>query len=71
MGISFLLLIGSVGWSYWLFQEISSGTDVAKMSKGPKAINTNALEEVREIFDKRAAEKAHYLVDYRFVDPSR
>jgi len=68
--VATVLLIVSAGWSYWVFHETSLAESNAKNS-ADASINTSVIDTVRTVFDKRAAERAHYQTDYRFVDPSR
>ncbi len=67
--ITGILLLASGGWSYWLFEQVAmneqQGTDAVATH-----INTSALDTVDRVFAARAAERAHYQDDYRFVDPS-
>jgi hypothetical protein len=70
ISIAGLLLIGSGGWSFWLFTQISNKQE-ATVAIPAAATGTASLESVRTIFEKRAAERAHYISDYHFVDPSR
>ena len=65
-----VLLLGSAGWSYWLFEQTSNSKD-AQLQRPTPSVNTASVETVRTIFDARATERAHYLSDYHFVDPSR
>lgn len=70
ISVAGILLIGSAGWSYWLFERIS--WTESSLTMGARGnLNTSVLDQVRSIFDQRAAERAHYLNDYRFVDPSK
>lgn len=69
VSVSLALLVASAGWSYWLFHNASvDGTSEAVPGA---SINVSAFDTVRTVFEKRAAERAHYLTDYRFVDPSK
>ena len=71
LSVASLLLITMAGWSYELFRETSkAGTaDGAAGMRAP--IRKASLELVNLVFQKRAAERGHYLSDYQFVDPSR
>lgn len=69
--IAVVLLIGSAGWSYFLFQMISTETEAATAASASTSVSTNVLDTVRSIFEKRAVERTHYLSGYTFVDPSR
>jgi hypothetical protein len=70
VSIAGILLLGSAGWSYWLFEQTSNAKD-AQLKLPPSSMKTASVETVRTIFDARAALRAHYLSDYHFVDPSR
>jgi hypothetical protein len=70
MLITAVLLLASAGWSYTLFLRISHSENSAHAV--PSAlINPASLANIRTLFEKRAAERAHYTSDYHFVDPSK
>jgi hypothetical protein len=66
-----VLLVASAGWSYLVFQKTSDGEILGAPTTALAPISTASLDTVRTVFDKRAAERMHYLSDYRFVDPSK
>jgi hypothetical protein len=70
MAIVAIFLMGSAGWSYGLFLQVSHG-DAANSALPTTGVNTASLATVRAIFEARAAERARYISEYRFVDPSR
>jgi hypothetical protein len=71
LGTTLILLIGSAGWSYVVFQQVSTDvTSTTSVSSVPQT-GANALETVRLIFERRAVERARFLSEYHFVDPSR
>lgn len=69
ISLSLALLIVSAGWSYWLFHNAS--VDQGGSAASGANINVSVFDTVRTVFEKRATERAHYLNDYRFVDPSK
>lgn len=71
VGISSVLLLGSAGWSYWLFQMTSMEQPVRGVVPQAPAVKANSLDVVTQVFAARAIERAHYLSDYHFVDPSK
>lgn len=70
VSIAGVLLVGSAGWSFWLFDQISNPKEKT-LTPPTTSTSTASLETVRTIFEKRTAERAHYISDYHFVDPSR
>ncbi|MDB5195178.1 MAG: hypothetical protein JWO84_362 [Parcubacteria group bacterium] len=65
-----ILFVASALWSYLIFRETS--TNGVQASTGTTTpISTASLDTVRHVFETRAIERAHYLLDYRFVDPSK
>ncbi len=67
--VGILLLVSGV-WSYVVYYQFTNETDIKTMAT-PLKVNTASLTTVRTVFEKRAVERAHYLSDYHFVDPSR
>lgn len=58
----------SVVYNLWTFSQVTSGQKI-----GNAPVTTSAeikLDQVKNLFEARAAERAHYSSDYRFVDPS-
>lgn len=58
----------SVAYNLWTFSQVTNGQKI-----GNAPVTTPAqikLDQVQNLFDARAAERAHYKSDYRFVDPS-
>jgi hypothetical protein len=70
IGVGGIIFLVSVTWNYWLFHKVSAGESLQAGTAAAPVIDTATLESVRAIFDRRAAERAHYENDYRFVDPS-
>jgi len=68
--VGFVLLVGSAGWSYWLFQMTSNEETVAGPAAPAPQVKTNSLDAIQAIFGTRTTERTHYLTDYHFVDPS-
>jgi len=69
--LALLLLIASIGWNVWTFIRITSGEVVGDERPVVKGPDTSALEQVREVFNRRKAEEQRYFTEYRFVDPSK
>lgn len=70
MTVSAALLLAGAGWSYWMF--LNPGTaGTASATATSTSVSTASLTTVRTVFEKRAAERARYLTEYHFVDPSR
>lgn len=69
LGLTILLIAGSVVWNLWLFSKVTSGEQIgdAAVSESQK---TTQIEQAMVQFDERAQEEARYLNEYRFVDPS-
>ncbi len=65
------ILAVSAGWSYWLFEHISSGEAESQSATPATSVKAVSLDTVRTVFDARAIEHTHYLSDYHFVDPSK
>ncbi len=63
-----LLLLASVGWNLWLFNKVTKGEKIGDVPVSqPVDIN---LDQVKQLFENRAAERMRYTGEYRFVDPS-
>lgn len=71
IAIALLLLAGSAGWSYYLFERTSASDILGPVGTAAGTVNTASLDTVREVFLTRAGERVHYQTDYHFVDPSR
>ncbi|MEK7602565.1 MAG: hypothetical protein AAB472_03715 [Patescibacteria group bacterium] len=69
--VTLTLLIGSVGWSYYVFLSTSSDDSGTSAVSLKRTLPTIPLDAVKHLFMVRAEERAHYLSDYHFVDPSR
>ena len=67
---SVLFFVG-LGWNTWIFEQATSGELVSLSVPAKTQVSTSAVETAHHVFETRAAERAHYLNDYRFVDPSR
>lgn len=65
-----ILLAASSIWSYVVYYEFTSEKE-GNTAPALLQVNTASLTTVRAVFEKRATERAHYLSDYRFVDPSK
>lgn len=70
VSIATLLVLAAAGWSYELFRTTTAPTE-SEGAAPSTSVSRTSLDTVRGIFEKRAEERAHYLTDYRFVDPSR
>jgi hypothetical protein len=66
-----VFIIASVSWSYWVFYRIGTGESAIPGAGATPSVNPVTVQTVTDVFDARAAERAHYLNDYRFVDPSQ
>lgn len=69
--LSFLVLIGSIGWNVWAFIHITNGEVASGPSADTGAPDVSIVEQVRTVFSTRAAEEQRYRTEYRFVDPSK
>lgn len=63
-----LLLLVSLFWNIWLFTQATNGM-VLGSSQAPEQAQVQ-LDQVKGLFDSRAAQQARYLQEYHFVDPS-
>ena len=70
IGVGFVALLLSAVWSYWSSLTATTAssvvTEVRKMDTG-----VQSLRVVKDIFDKRDAEREKYRSGYHFVDPLR
>lgn len=71
LAIAFLILIASIGWNVWAFVRITSGEATGSAAQGPQGPDVSVVEQVRTVFETRAAEENRYRTEYRFVDPSK
>lgn len=63
-----LLLLASVVWNLWLFNKVTKGEKIGDVAVSqPVDIK---LDQVKRLFETRAAERMRYMSEYRFVDPS-
>ncbi len=63
-----LLLLASVGWNLWLFNKVTKGEKIGDVTASQPVVIK--LDQVKRLFENRAAERARYTGEYRFVDPS-
>jgi hypothetical protein len=63
-----LFLLISLAWNLWLFSQVTSGNKIGTQSSQP-AVEIK-LDQVKTLFDSRAAEQTRYIQEYKFVDPS-
>jgi len=66
-----VLLLVSIGWNIWTFIRITNGEAAQSAMQVPTGPDVTALEKVRAVFQARTLEEQRYLVEYRFVDPSK
>lgn len=63
------LLVASILANLWYFARVTGGesidTDVT-----PSVVHKIDTESVNALFEQRESERARYLEEYRFVDPS-
>jgi hypothetical protein len=69
LSIAAILLVASAVWSYGVYYTFTTEKDAAKGPDLRQALPAS-VGTIRGIFERRAVERAHYLNDYRFVDPS-
>lgn len=68
LSIFIIALALSVVYNLYTFSQVTRGE---KIGNAPVTTPTQIkLDQVKNLFDARAAERAHYTSDYRFVDPS-
>jgi hypothetical protein len=67
-----LLLIASVGWNVYLFNQFQNekGTADATQAKTSAGVG-DSITQAQAIFQQRATEEQNYQKNYSFVDPSR
>lgn len=68
LAVFIVALAASVVYNLITFSQVTRGEKI-----GNAPVTTPAqikLDQVKNLFDARAAERAHYTSDYRFVDPS-
>ncbi len=58
----------SIAWNLWLFEQITKGQTIGGPPPAPAP--QIQLDTVKALFEQRAAERARYTSEYRFVDPS-
>lgn len=68
--IAVLLVAGSIGWNFWLFQSVEQGAVIGESSTGRTGLDERSVEPVRRVFESRQEEQNRYRNEYRFVDPS-
>lgn len=62
-------LLCSLGWNLWEFSQATQGNKIGSESvQAPVQIK---LDQVKSLFQERAAEQTRYIQQYTFVDPSR
>ncbi len=69
LSIFFICLLCSLAWNIWLFSKVTNGQAIGNATSTPPVQTTN-LDSVKALFNARAAERANYQSQYRFVDPS-
>lgn len=69
LGIGTALLVASVLSNLWYFAKVTGGESIGTDTAAPAVRGVN-LAPVNDLFERRAAERARYLGEYRFVDPS-
>lgn len=68
LGVFAGLLSLSVGWNLWQVSQVMQGHTIGTAtSSAPIQLN---LDQVKGLFENRAAEQQRYQTEYRFVDPS-
>ena len=70
---SSIVLTGVIVWNVWVFDTIARGGVIGSAEiSSPQVFNRSFLDEVRPVFEKRAAEVTKYETGvYRYADPSR
>jgi hypothetical protein len=67
------LLVASVCWNAWLFNQVTNGVVIGNPSQKPAAVfNKASVTTVQNVFTDRAAKEAQYQTGaYNFIDPSK
>jgi hypothetical protein len=69
--IALLLLIASVGWNFYLFNQFQNAKAAANVTEANTAAGVgDSVTQVQTIFQQRATEEQNYQKNYSFVDPS-
>lgn len=70
--LSTIALVGIVVWNVWAFDTVAGGGTIGTAkTASPPTFNSSSFDEIRLIFDRRAAEEAKYETGiYKFTDPS-
>lgn len=70
VGLLAVALVAIVAWSVLFFLSAVE-REVAAARPEAAAVDAQALEEVRALFERRANETERFRSEYQFIDPSR
>ena len=65
-----VLLLASMAWNVFLFNELQNGKALGTTSAQVSKPSTPSVVHAQDIFKQRASEEGNYQTLYHFVDPS-